>query len=173
MSSDSIVTVSSTNIKYANIDIPKDSYTSDDKLKYKLRSLNLIKYNPNLFTNTSEGNVTNFLGGTKTAVTVLGCGLISAIYKHQANKLRGVCQKIGIWNINFFFVYGCAVGALYSSIFFTKNQIIMNDYFAQFLFKRYPECKEISRSDIYRFNKLTNDDSEYYYSKSFANTAHL
>ena len=65
---DQIVELPIVNNNFKNVKITEDKYTEDNKLKYKLRSLNLIKYNPNLFTNRQE--FFYLIGGERTLLTV-------------------------------------------------------------------------------------------------------
>jgi hypothetical protein len=154
-------------------EITPDKLISDDLLKYKLRDLNLIMYNPNLFTNREKGNFYELMGGNRTAATILTCALLGVFYRKRANVLRGIPYRIGVWNMNIHFWMGAAFGLFYSSIFFVNSQQLLNDYFAQFLLKRYPSCVNLDRKNIWRYKDIPNDDENYHYTSTFMNHAHL
>lgn len=153
------------------VDIQQDKYTEDHQLKYKLRSLNLIKHNPNLFTNR-EG-LFELMGGYRTLITTLLFGGAFAFYRHRANLLRGISAREGIWFTNVYFLFGSSIGLLYSSAFFLQWQILLNDYYSQFLFKRYKGSNGQSRKNIYQLRNVLNEDECYQFSANYANSYHM
>lgn len=160
---------------YANrleLDVPKDAHTSDKDLRNKLRSLNLVKYNPNLFTNKDTGFL-HIMGGEKAVITTLSMGLLFALYRSRVNILRQSSIREGIWMVNLYFVYGCALGAFYSACFFWRWQIHFNDINAHWLMKRYKGANELNRTNIYRFKDIPNADECYNFSNKYFNHAHI
>jgi hypothetical protein len=148
-----------------------DSHTSDDLLKYKLRSINLIKHNPNLFVN--RGSFINVIGGEKTLITTLGLGVFAFLYRNRMNSARGIPIREGVWYSTIFFLYGSAIGAFYSCCYFMPLQVVLNEYFAHFLLKRYKGSGELSRHDIYRLRDVENTDECYVFTNSYANNFHM
>lgn len=158
--------------KPMQINVGEEHYNSDETLKYKLRDLNLIKHNPNLFTNR-EGGLYCILGGNRMAFFTLLGGFTAFFYRQQANTIRGISKRIGIWNKNIAFFYGSVLGFLFSVSYFGKTQILLNDYFAQCLFKRYPDSKNLSAAHIWKKRNVVNNDDCYYFTKSYLNTYHI
>lgn len=154
------------------LNIPKDSYTADKDLKFKLRSINLVKYNPNLFTNKDTGFL-EIMGGEKSAYLIIGTGLVFALYRNRLNMLRHSSIRHGIWMTNIYFIYGCAVGAFYSACFFWRWQMHFNDINAHWLIKRYNSSSELHRADIYKFKDIPNTDECYNFSNKYWNHAHI
>lgn len=174
MTSESIISIKVAPLSSFSIpEVVEDKYISDNLLKYKLRDINLIKYNPNLFTNREKGNFYELMGGNRAALTILTCALLGVFYRRTANIKRGISYRIGVWNMNIHFWMGTAFGVFYSSIFFANSQVLLNDYFAHFLLKRYSSCVTLDRKNIWRYKNIVNDDEHYHYTSTFMNYAHL
>jgi hypothetical protein len=154
------------------LDIPNDKYTADHQLKYKLRAINLMKYNPSLFTNRGSG-LGEMMGGTRALVTVLGFGTLAALYRRRANTLRQVAPREAIWFTTTYFTFGALVGTFYSALFFLKWQIFLNDYYSNFLIKRFGGSSEIHGKNIYALKDVPNQDEVYSFSGSYLNSAHM
>lgn len=154
-----------------NGQIIRDQFTDDQNIKLKARSINLIKHNPNLFTN--RGGFVNMIGGEATICTVLGCGLIGMIYRRRVNTLRQIPSREGIWYNTVYFLFGASVGVFYSACYFMKFQVFINDYFANFLLKRYKGSGDLARHNIYRLRDQENTDECYNFTNSYANNFHL
>ncbi len=152
--------------------VPKDQHTSDKDLRNKLRFLNLIKYNPNLFTNKDTGFL-HIMGGEKSVLLTLSMGVLFALYRTKVNSLRQLSIREGIWMTNLYFVYGCAIGAFYSTCYFWRWQIHLNDVFANWLMNRYSGASELKRTNIYKFNEIPNSDECYNFSNKYFNHAHI
>lgn len=153
------------------IHIPEDNYSQDKDLKYKLRSINLVKYNPNLFTNKDSG-FTHIIGGNKAIFTMLTTGLLAAFYRSRVNVLRQSSIREGIWMINLYFLYGVAIGAFYSTCYFWRWQLHSNDITALYLMKRYKGSNELNRNNIYKYKDIPNADECYNFSNNYFNHAH-
>lgn len=154
-----------------DVDVQPDKYTDDSNVKYKLRSLNLIKHNPNFFTN--KGNFLEIIGGNKTLLFALAGGLIGKFYRRGVNVSRNIPYRMGIWNSNIQFLVGTAMGSFYGIYLFGNSQLLLNDYFAQCLFVRYPDCKKIERTHIYSLKNQINNDEHYYFTQKYLNTYHI
>jgi hypothetical protein len=152
--------------------VKNDDCNSDETLRLKARSINLLKYNPNLFTNTPEG-LYYLLGGHRSLAMTLGCGVVALLYRRNANTLRHLGTREGIWFNTFYFLFGASVGAFYSGVFFLRWQVLFNDYFANFLLKRYKSSKELKRRNIYALKDSPNTDECYHFSESYVNNFHL
>jgi len=153
--------------------IDHDAYTSDDTLKLKSRSMNLIKHNPNLFINKEKGSFTQIIGGSRAIATILLCGGLAFGYRFQVNKLRHLSTREAIWFSNVYFWYGCGLGFVYSGLFFWNWQRHFNDTCAGFLFKRYPGSKALRRTNIYSLKDQENEDECYRFTSTYMNSFHL
>lgn len=152
--------------------VNKDSNVADSQLKYKLRSINLMKHNPNHFRNVGEGFY-DLIGGNRTLFTTLGFGVVFMLYRVRANSLRKLSVREGIWMNNIYFWFGSSIGCLYSLAFFSKWQIFLNDYYANHLIKRFPESKLLKNQNIYALKDVPNEDDCYNFSNSFINSYHI
>ena len=150
-----------------------DKYTRDDELKYKLRDINLIKHNPNVFTNRGSHDFYNMIGGDKTALTTLGCAALSLLYRVRCNQIRSVSKREGVWYNTLYLLYGMSLGLFYSSCYFFKWQVFANEYFAFFLFKRFKGSDQLERKNIYHLKDVENTDECYRFSQSYANSYHM
>lgn len=161
------------NNNYGLSSFPVDTHTSDEDLKNKARHLNLIKYNPNLFTNRSGKQFREMIGGEKTFITTLGCGVIAFLYRKRVNTLRHVSTREGVWFNTFYFLFGTTIGAFYSAAFFFKWQVLFNEYFAHYLLKRYKGSADLNRTNIYALRNKENTDECYHFGNSFINNFHM
>lgn len=153
--------------------VQPDSYTSDENMKIKARSINLMKYNPNLFVNRGSDKLYYMVGGHPTAILTLGFGLLGLLYRNKLNTLRNVSVREGIWFNTLYFLLGATTGIFYSSLFFFRWQIILNDYFANYLLKRYKGSQQLNQRNIYKLKDVPNTNECYHFSTSFANSYHL
>lgn len=150
-----------------------DKYTDDNLLKHKIRSINLLKHNPNLFVNKNGSKFLECIGGQPTLLTILGFGGLGIIYRMRANSLRQLGFREGLW-FNFgYFLFGSITGAAYSCLLFVKWQMLVNDYFGNYLIKRYAGCGNIDRTNIYQMRNVENTDEVYRFSPKFLNNYHM
>jgi hypothetical protein len=158
---------------YRNLDIKvtPDAYTSDENVKQKFRSVNLIKYNPHLFTNRTDKY--EMMGGDRTLFTTLALGTLFLLYRRKVNQVRELAKREGIWLYNIWFLYGSSVGLFYSAIYFFKWQMIMNGMTAYYLLERHPKSASINRKNIYRLKDKENTDESYRFTDGFKKTFHL
>jgi hypothetical protein len=159
------------NYKVLYIDVEKDAFTKDEDIKQKARTMNLIKYNPKLFTNRTDKY--EMVGGNRTLLTVLGLGLVFGLYRRRVNDIRGVAKREGIWLANIYALTGMGLGALYSGIYFAKWQVIFNDYCANYLLTRYPDSENMTKHHIYRLKDTPNTEECYIFSQKYSNTFHI
>jgi hypothetical protein len=157
--------------KSAYVDIEQDKFTKDEELKLKARSMNLIKYNPNLFTNRTDKY--EMFGGNRSLLTVLGFGLVFGLYRQKVNLARNIAKREGIWLTNIYTLTGMGVGAIYSLMYFAKWQVLLNDYCANYLLNRYPDCQTMNLRNIYRLKDVPNTEECYAFSTKYGNTFHL
>lgn len=153
------------------VNVEKGKYTSDDKLKLKLRDVNLVKYNPVLFTNRGSGFF-DLIGGNKTLMTILTTASLAVAYRFRANQLRNISFREGIWLLNIYFWYGAFLGSFYSAVYFWRWQIHFNDITANFLVKRFAGAGDLKNENIYRLKDVENDDMIYNFSNSFIRNYH-
>jgi hypothetical protein len=153
--------------------VENDKYIKDNELKLKLREINLIKHNPNLFTNRGSHELYDMIGGDKTALTILGCAALGFLYRTRCNQLRNVAKREGVWYSTLYLLYGMSLGIFYSSVYFVRWQVLLNEYFAFFLFKRFKGSNELDRKNIYHLKDVENSDECYRFSQSYANSYHM
>jgi hypothetical protein len=147
------------------VTIPVDRNTADDQLKLKIRDINLIKHNPNHFTN--RGQFTEMLGGQKTQITVLVSTLGFYFYRWQANRLRHFSFREGLWMKHYWAMTGFAYGLFLSSVFFFQHQRIMNDIVSNHLLKRFKDSQQLDRKHIWEIRDIPNDDDCYHFTSTF------
>lgn len=150
------------------VNIPVDKNTADEFLKFKARDLNLIKHNPNIFTN--KGQFLDMIGGERTIGFTAATTLLFYLYRWEANRLRKVSFREGLWMKHYYAMYGFAFGLFYSSIFFFQHQRILNDITANFLLKRFKNSKDLNRKHIWQIRDIQNDDECYYATSTFIKT---
>ena len=153
--------------------VETDKYTKDNELKFKLRDINLIKHNPNLFTNRGSHGFYEMMGGDKTALTTLGFAALAFFYRARCNQLRNVTKREGVWYNTLYLLYGMSLGVFYSSVYFVRWQVLLNEYFAFFLFKRFNGSNELDRKNIYHLKDVENTDECYRFSQTYANSYHM
>ena len=170
MGSEEKLTISVVTPKFNNVKVLEDNCKEDEKLKFKLRSLNLIKYNPNLFTN--RGSFLDVVG-ERSLITVGVFALGFFLYRRRVNALRGFKHRESIWNNVIYSFYGAGFGALYSSLFFVRWQVLANDFFAQYLFKRYKGSNEIQTKHIYHLKDEECREDVYNFSNGFFRSYHI
>ena len=157
--------------KVLHVEVNPDSHTSDESVKQKFRSVNLIKHNPHLFLNKTDKY--EMIGGNRTVITTLALGTVFALYRRNVNQARSIAKREGIWLTNSWFLAGGFVGLLYSSIYFFRWNMIMNGMIAYYLLDRYPGSVSIKRKNIYRLKDVTNADECYRFADGFFNTFHI
>lgn len=157
--------------KVLHVEVNPDSHTSDETLKHKFRSVNLIKHNPHLFINKTDKF--EMIGGNRTVITTVALGTVFALYRRSVNVARSVAKREGIWLTNIWFLAGSSVGLLYSSIYFFKWNMIMNGMTGYYLLERYPSSSIIKRRNIYRLKDVENTDECYRFADGFFNTFHI
>lgn len=157
--------------KYQNLSISKDAYTEDNKLRFKLRSLNLIKHNPNLFNN--RGSFLNMIGSERSLIMIASFAFLLFGYRKRINAHRGYKGREGIWNNIAFSMFGATYGMIYASLFFVNSQAVINDYFAQYIFKRYKGSDKIDKKNIYALKDVECRDDVYNYTNSYFRNYHI
>jgi hypothetical protein len=155
----------------AYVEVENDKFTKDEDIKQKARSMNLIKYNPQLFTNRTDKY--EMIGGNRTLLTVLGLGAIFGVYRLKSNTARGIAKREGIWLANIYALGGMGVGAAYSFLYFVKWQVLFNDYCANYLLNRYPDSQAMNKRNIYRLKDVPNEEECYVFSQKYGNTFHI
>jgi hypothetical protein len=154
------------------LNLDKDTYVADNQLKFKLRSINLIKHNPNHFRNTGS-EFYELMGGNRALITILGSGVVAMLYRMRANSLRKLSTREGIWMNNIYFWFGAALGTFYSAVFFARWQIFFNDYYANTLLNRFPDSKSLTKHNIYALKDVPSEDDCYHFSNSYINSYHI
>ena len=155
------------------LNLQKETNTEDQQLKFKARSINLIKYNPNFFTNKKENAFTYIMGGNRSLITIGGMAALFAFYRGRANYLRQCSYREGIWLSVVYAFFGASMGTFYSLVYFWRWQLHLNDIWANYLLKRYKGADELDRTNIYQYNDVANRDECYNFSNKYFNHAHI
>ena len=154
--------------------IDADKYTADNQLKFKLRSTNMIKYNPNLFRNRQRnGDFYQMIGGDKGVIATLGFGAGGMIYRMKSNQIHGIKRMSGGWGRNITFAATAGMGFVFNIMFLANQQQFMNDYNSLFLMKRFKGSSNLTRSNIWLQRFKENNDECYYFTSSYMNTYHM
>jgi hypothetical protein len=169
--SEEIINLSIKNPDYGYFNVDSDKFTADDKLKFKLRDIELIKYNPTLFTN--RGSFLEMIGGYKTILTSFSLGALFYLYRRQANVLRGYKIREGVWNSGAYAFVGALIGLTYSSLFFVRWNVLLNDYYAAYIIKRYAGSDKLNNTNIYKLRGTTCDEECYYFTSSYYRSYHI
>ena len=158
----------------ATMTVGADKYTADNQLKFKLRSIDMVKNNPNLFRNRERnGDFYEMLGGHKGAITTLGFGIVGIWYRMMSNQTHGVGKMSGGWGRNITFFATAGMGFVFNLMFFADTQQMSNDYNSVFLMKRYPGSANLTKSNIWLQRHKENNDECYYFTSSYMNTYHM
>ena len=142
---------------------PANVQEDDATLSAKIRSIELIKHNPQMFYLSffDVNNHWDVAGGAKTFAFALVGGLIG--YSYFMNGQRGkpfnyyVQLHMGFAR----FMFGSAIGGGFGYLKFGDRQKLHNAYVAERLRRRYPESKSLATADLWQF-KGVPASQEYY-----------
>ena len=132
---------------------PNNFQETDEDMPLKIRPIDLIKYNPNMFHLWiyNPANVMNILGGGKTEVSALVGGLFGYWYYQQ--RLRSVPATFyaRIMHTTARVVAGALVGTTVGYLKFGDRQRLHNAFVAERLRRRYPDALELDTQNLWKF----------------------
>ena len=132
-------------------------------MPYKIRPIDLIKYNPNLFHVWIYNPVQlhSLMGGVKTDVTI-GLGAVFGWYYYSL-RTKHVPDTYYIRNMRLFsrIFLGAVFGATIGFLKFGDRQRVHNAWVAERLRRRYPESLDLDTHDLWRY-KGTKPRHEFY-----------
>ena len=125
-------------------------------MPYKIRPIDLIKYNPNLFHVWiyDPTQLHGLIGGLKTEATIALGGAFGWYY--YALRTRNVPDTYYIRNFRLFsrvFV-GALAGAVVGFLKFGDRQRVHNAWVAERLRRRYPESLELDTHDLWKYKGI-------------------
>jgi hypothetical protein len=129
---------------------------TDSELKQRIRSIELIKHNPNLFhvSLSDVGTGYQILGGTSWLVSTLGGAGFGYWYYAQKVRLNPSTFYANIILSFSRMVLGAAVGGWVGYMKFGDRQRLHNAWVAERLRRRYPDSLLIEEHDLYRFKGI-------------------
>ncbi len=135
----------------------------DEDLVYKIRTIELIKHNPNLFHLWiwNPSNWYNVLGGTHFLLSTGLGGAIGWWYFAQKLKYNSETYYSKMFKRSARVGLGLFLGAVVGYFKFADRQRLHNAWVAERLRRRYPESLNLDTTDLYRFKGIKSTQ-EYY-----------
>ena len=129
---------------------------TDTELTHRIRSIELIKHNPNTFHvdlyNLGEGY--KILGGAGWSASTLAGAAFGYWYYAQRTRVNPATFYTGI-ALSFSRVFlGAAVGGSLGYLKFGDRQRLHNAWVAERLRRRYPDALTLDTKDLYRFKGI-------------------
>ena len=127
---------------------------SDEDLQGKIQTIELVKYNPQLFHREFNAeNVYNIVGGAPSVACSLVGGLMT--YGYYAVQPRQYNFYIHIIRSQHRFLLGALVGCAFGYAKFGDRQQLHNAFLAERLRARYPDSMNLNMTDLWRFKGVT------------------
>ena len=126
---------------------------ADDDLKNRIRPIELVKHNPQLFHLNfwSSQNQYDILGGGKTCLLALIGGFTALAYFRAGRLTRPYNYYVDV-HLGFGrFFFGAIVGTGVGYLKWGDRQKLHNAYTAERLRKRYPQCLELKSTDLWQY----------------------
>ncbi len=132
---------------------PSNIQEDDATISQKIRGIELIKHNPNMFyLNFYDfSNHYKVAGGAPTAAFSLLGGWLSLSYFLGAQRTRPFNFYVNIHQGFGRFVLGAAIGAGFGMYKFGDRQRLHNAWVAERLRRRYPEASSLNVTDLWQF----------------------
>ena len=141
---------------------PNAVQEADKDLPARIRSIEFIKHNPNLFhvpLGVSEGY--QILGGASWLSTTVAGGAFGYWYYAQRTRLNPSTFYAGIF-LSFARVFlGAAIGGWTGYLKFGDRQRLHNAWVAERLRRRYPDTLNIETHDLWRFKGIKANQHFY------------
>ena len=136
---------------------------TDEQLPLRVRSIELIKHNPNLFYVNALDPVSVFqiLGGTSWALSAGAGAFFGFWYYNQKRRSTPATFYSGILLAFSRVALGAALGGWFGYSKFGDRQRLQNAWVAERLRRRYPESLELTTRDLWRFKGVTANQQYY------------
>ena len=123
----------------------KNMSETDEDMPFKIRPIDLIKYNPNLFHMWiyDPSNIINTLGGIKFELSALSGGVFGYWYYSQKLKSSPATYYARIFHTTSRVGLGLLVGGFIGYMKFGDRQRLHNAFVAERLRRRYPESLDL------------------------------
>ena len=130
---------------------PNNIKEDDADLSSKIRSIELIKHNPQIFYLSffDLNNQYQIIGGAKTCAFALIGGWISLAYFMGGQRTKPYNFYVNLHQGFARFAFGSLLGAGFGYSKFGDRQKLHNAWVAERLRRRYPESKALHASDLY------------------------
>ena len=132
---------------------PNNTKEEDATISSKIRPIELIKHNPQLFHLQfwNLNNMFEILGGAKTCFLGVVGGTVATQYFLGKRALMPYNFYINVHMGFARFVFGAAVGLGLGYLKWGDRQKLHNAYVAERLRRRYPESMSLSTADLWQF----------------------
>ena len=130
---------------------PNNIKEEDSQLSHKIRNIELIKHNPQLF-HVDFFNVRNhydIAGGAPTVALALVGGWLSLAYFMGGQRTKPYNFYVNIHQGFTRFLLGAGAGASFGYVKFGDRQSLHNAWVAERLRRRYPEAKALHATDLW------------------------
>uniref|UniRef100_A0A7S3CIL4 Uncharacterized protein n=1 Tax=Strombidium rassoulzadegani TaxID=1082188 RepID=A0A7S3CIL4_9SPIT len=135
----------------------------DSHLSQKIRPIELIKHNPQLF-HLNFYDLNNHFecaGGAKTAVFALAGGYIALSYFLNGMRTRPYNFYYNLHQGTARFLFGAAVGGGIGFYKFGDRQKVHNAWVAERLRRRYPESMQLNTADLWSLKGIEAPQAFY------------
>ncbi len=142
---------------------PQNIKETDAELQGKIRRIELIKHNPQLFhlAPFSFNNIYDVSGGFKTLAFTVAGGLIAVSYFVNQAAYRPYNFYVLVHQSFGRFLFGSAIGGTWGFLKFGDRQKLHNAWVAERLRRRYPESKSLAATDLWQYKDI-EASHEYY-----------
>lgn len=132
-------------------------------MPYKIRPIDLIKYNPSLFHVWiyDPMAIYQILGGAKFFATVATGAFFGNWYFTQKMKYNPQTYYVRIMMRSSRLFVGAVAGAAIGWLKFADRQRLHNAWVAERLIRRYPEGRDLATKDLWKY-KGTKPSHEFY-----------
>ena len=145
---------------------PNNIQEADAELAGKIRSIELIKHNPQLFHRNLADPMTvcELMGGAKTAALGVGMGVLFAGYYLGGRSHAKTYNFYINTHVGFFrFFLGTAVGLGIGHVKWGDRQAMHNAWVAERLRKRYPAAMNLNAHDLWQYKGVPASHQFYQY----------
>ena len=136
---------------------------NDEDLKYKIRPIQLVMHNPNLFWLNPKNvcGVYETLGGLPWLLSATTGVAVSLSYYKFSQSYSAPSFYVNVYRTWGRFLFGLAIGGFVGFLRFGDRQRLHNAYTSYRIRKRYKESINIDEKDIWR-HKGHKPHHEYY-----------
>lgn len=135
----------------------------DEELSQKIRPIELIKHNPQMFYLNffDVNNHFELVGGAKTGAFALIGGWIALSYFMGGQKTRPYNFYVNLHQGFGRFVFGGVLGGAAGFMKFGDRQKLHNAWVAERLRRRYPESMHLKQTDLWQYKGIAASHQFY------------